>query len=74
VPTVANPAVIRSLPAALHAPFVAAFAASLQPVFAVAAGISLVAFLLTWLLRDVPLRTTRAAAQAVPAAEIPPDA
>jgi len=74
VPTVANPAVIRSLPAALHAPFVAAFAASLQPVFAVAAGISLVAFLLTWLLRDVPLRTTRATAQAVPAAEIPPDA
>jgi hypothetical protein len=74
VPTVANPAVIRSLPAALHAPFVAAFAASLQPVFAVAACISLVAFVLTWLLRDVPLRTARATAQAVPAAEIPPDA
>ena len=74
VPTVANPAVIRSLPAALHAPFVAAFAASLQPVFTVAAGISLVAFVLTWLLRDVPLRTARATAQAVPAAEIPPDA
>jgi EmrB/QacA subfamily drug resistance transporter len=73
VPTVANPAVIRNLPVALHTPFVAAFAASLQPVFAAAAGISLVAFLLTWLLREIPLRTARAASQSVPASEIPPE-
>jgi EmrB/QacA subfamily drug resistance transporter len=73
VPTVASPSVIRSLPPALHAPFVAAFAVSLKPVFTTAAGISLVAFLLTWLLREVPLRTTGPTAQVVPAGEIPPE-
>ena len=57
MPTVANPAVIRELPSALHAPFVEAFAASLQPVFVAASGIALVGFLLTWWLREVPLRT-----------------
>ena len=40
VPTVANPAVIRALPPALHQPFVEAFAVSLQPVFVAASGIS----------------------------------
>ncbi len=57
VPTVANPAVIRQLPSALHEPFVEAFAASLQPVFVAASGIALVGFLLTWWLPEVPLRT-----------------
>jgi hypothetical protein len=57
-PTVANPAVIRALPPALHQPFVEAFAVSLQPVFVAASGISLVAFVLTWWLREVPLRVT----------------
>ena len=57
-PTVANPAVIRALPPALHQPFVEAFAVSLQPVFVAASGISFVAFLLTWWLREVPLRVT----------------
>jgi EmrB/QacA subfamily drug resistance transporter len=33
-----------------------AFADSLQPVFAVAAAVSFVAFVLTWFLREVPLR------------------
>ena len=42
-------------------PFVDAFAAALRPVFLVAAAVSLVAFLLTWLLREVPLRQTAAA-------------
>ncbi len=57
VPTVANPAVIRSLPPALHASFVEAFAVSLQPVFVAASGIALVGFVLTWWLPEVPLRT-----------------
>ena len=56
VPTVASPSVIRSLPPALHEPFVEAFAASLQPVFVAASGIALVGFLLTWWLPEVPLR------------------
>ena len=58
LPTTANPAVVRSLPAAIHGSYVAAFAAALRPVFLVAAAISGVAFLLTWFLVEVPLRAT----------------
>ena len=61
VPTVANPAVIRALPAPLHSAFVEAFSVSLQPVFLAAAGISLAAFVLTWWLPEVPLRGPAAA-------------
>ena len=61
VPTVANPAVIRALPAPLHRAFVDAFAVSLRPVFLAAAGISLAAFILTWWLPEVPLRGPAAA-------------
>jgi EmrB/QacA subfamily drug resistance transporter len=56
LPSAANPAVVAHLPPAVHAPFVAAFAASLRPVFLAATGVSVLAFLLTWLLREVPLR------------------
>ena len=49
------------LPPALHSVYLDAFAAALGPVFAVAAAVSLVAFLLTWLLREVPLRKSAAA-------------
>jgi hypothetical protein len=69
LPKAANPAVVRELPPAIHLPYVEAFAASLRPVFLAAAGISLLAFALTWLLREVPLREkTRfeAAADAIP--------
>ncbi|MGN6378200.1 MAG: DHA2 family efflux MFS transporter permease subunit [Gaiellales bacterium] len=58
IPAAANPAIVRQLPAAVHAPYVAAFAAALQPVFLTAAGIALLAFVFTWLLREVPLRQT----------------
>jgi DNA-binding MarR family transcriptional regulator len=58
VPPAANPAVVRSLPGAIHAPYVASFAASLRPVFIAATGIAVLAFALTWLLREVPLRQT----------------
>jgi EmrB/QacA subfamily drug resistance transporter len=58
LPAVANPARIDRLPPAVHAPYIAAFAASLKPVFVAATGISFLAFLLTWLLREVPLRQT----------------
>jgi DNA-binding MarR family transcriptional regulator len=37
---------------------VAAFSAALHPVFVVAAGIATLSFVLTWLLREVPLRQT----------------
>jgi EmrB/QacA subfamily drug resistance transporter len=58
LPTAANPAVVHHLPPAVHAPYVAAFAAALRPVFLTAGAITFVAFLLTWLLREVPLRRT----------------
>jgi MFS family permease len=58
VPAAASPEVVQQLPTAVREPYVAAFAAALQPVFVTAAGISLIAFALTWLLREVPLRQT----------------
>jgi EmrB/QacA subfamily drug resistance transporter len=58
VSTAANPGIVKQLPPAIHAPYVAAFAAALQPVFLVASGVAVVAFALTWLLPDVPLRDT----------------
>ena len=61
ISTAATPAIVRHLPAAIHGPYVAAFAAALQPVFLAAAFISVAAFALTWLLRDVPLRHTSGA-------------
>ena len=56
-----SPDVVAQLPAELHAVYLEAFASALGPVFAVAAVVSLVAFMLTWLLREVPLRKSAAA-------------
>jgi DNA-binding MarR family transcriptional regulator len=52
----ASPAALAKLPPAVHTAYVGAYAASLQTVFAIAAPIALVAFLLSWLLKEVPLR------------------
>ena len=60
LPSAANPAAVKRLPAVVHAPYVAAFSAALTPVFLAAAGIMFVAFLLTWLLREVPLKAAAA--------------
>jgi EmrB/QacA subfamily drug resistance transporter len=54
----ASPAAIRQLPPAARHAYADAIAASLHPVFLVAAGVSVVAFLLTWLFRETPLRAT----------------
>ena len=53
-----DPAAVAQLPAPAHQAYVDAFAAALQPVFLTAAGVSAVAFVLTWLLREVPLRAS----------------
>ena len=53
-----SPAVIKRLPPKLHDAYDHAVAASLHPVFVTAAVLAIVAFLLTWLLREIPLRTT----------------
>ena len=58
LPAAANPAAVKHLPPAIHAPYVDAFAAALRPVFLTAAGIAVVGFALTWLLRELPLRQT----------------
>jgi EmrB/QacA subfamily drug resistance transporter len=68
IPKTINPAGIRRLPPAQHAAFADAFSAALHPVFLMAAGVSVLAFLLTWLLREVPLRTTAKPSEAVPPA------
>ncbi len=61
VPAAANPAIVHHLPAAVRAPYIEAFAAALQPVFRLAAAVSVAGFLLSWLLRELPLRQTAAA-------------
>ncbi len=60
-PAAASPELVEQLPPAIHEDYIGAFAASLRPVFAAAAGISFLGFLLSWLLREVPLRKSAAA-------------
>jgi EmrB/QacA subfamily drug resistance transporter len=57
-----NPAQVRLLPPAVHADFLNAFAHSLNGVFLFGVAIALVPFALSWLLKEVPLRTTVAGA------------
>ena len=64
VPKTVSPAVVHTLPPKLHDAYTRAIAASLHPVFVTAAVLSVFAFALTWLLREVPLRTTSRATQA----------
>jgi EmrB/QacA subfamily drug resistance transporter len=57
-PASPNPAALRHLPPAIHAAYATAITDALRPVFLTAAAAAVLAFLLTWLLREVPLRTT----------------
>ena len=52
----ASPAQLDALPPAIHHGYVLAFSDSLHVVFLIGAPIALVAFALTWLLKDLPLR------------------
>ena len=56
VPKTANPEAIRHLPAPIHQAYVEAVAASLRPMFYVAVAVAVVAFLMSWLIEDVPLK------------------
>ena len=58
LPAAADPAAIKHLPAALRELYVTALTDSLQPVFLTAAAVAVFAFVLTWFLREVPLRTS----------------
>ena len=56
-----SPAALAQLPPAVHLGYQEAFATSLHTVFLVAVPISAVAFGLSWLLKEVPLRQTSTA-------------
>ena len=58
IPAAANPAIVHHLPEAIRQPYIESFTAALTPIFLAAAGFAIAAFLLTWLLREVPLRAT----------------
>ncbi|HEX6933012.1 MAG TPA: MFS transporter [Streptosporangiaceae bacterium] len=61
----ASPAALATLPPAVHAAFVSGYAASIRTVFLAAVPVGVVAFALTWTLRELPLRkTSRAVDQA----------
>ena len=58
----ADPALLRKLPAVVRADVQHAFSLALHPVFLAAIPVALVAFVLSWFLREVPLRAvTRSA-------------
>ncbi len=63
-----NPEQARHLPAAVHVDFLQAFAHALHGVFLWGMALATVPFILSWLLREVPLRTTLAPAPEPPAA------
>jgi MFS family permease len=53
-----DPTAIARLPAAVHSAYVQAFTDALNTVFVVAAVVGVIAFVLTWLIKQVPLRET----------------
>ncbi len=61
IPRMTDPATLARLPPAVYRAYVEAVAAALSPVFLIAALLALIAFALSWLLREVPLRRTVAA-------------
>ncbi len=67
----ANPAQINHLPPAQRSVFVQAFSHSLQVVFLVAVPFTILAFVLSMLMKEIPLRTTSQVSQA--AADSPDD-
>lgn len=58
MPAAPNPGALRRLPPALHAAYATAITEALRSVFLTAAAIAVLGFLLTWLLREVPLKAT----------------
>jgi MFS family permease len=53
-----SPAAARALPPAVHADFLQAFAHALHGVFLFGMALAVVPFVLSWFLKEVPLRTT----------------
>jgi EmrB/QacA subfamily drug resistance transporter len=61
----ANPAALAKLPAPIHTAYIQAFTNALSTVFVVAAAVAAVAFLLSWALKQLPLRESIASASGV---------
>jgi EmrB/QacA subfamily drug resistance transporter len=57
-PKTASPEVVKHLPLPVRHAYIEAVTLSLHPLFLTAAAVTLVAFALTWLLQEVPLRAT----------------
>jgi len=60
-----NPAALKKLPPALHTAYIHAFTTALSPVFVVAAGAAVVAFVLSLVLEQRPLRDSVTAAAGI---------
>jgi EmrB/QacA subfamily drug resistance transporter len=58
IPQGTNPEAVKHLPSAVRAVYVSAVTDALHPIFYAGGAIALVAFALTWLLREIPLRAT----------------
>jgi hypothetical protein len=66
----ATPALLKQLPAAVHAGFVAGYAESIQTVFLIAVPIAALAFLASWLIPQVELKRWPEASAEVPNADM----
>ena len=55
-----DPDAIHHLPDALRADYLDAFGSAIHAVFIMAAGIMVLAFVLSWFLREAPLRKSQA--------------
>lgn len=56
-PSAMTPDAVAALPAEIQGPFLDVFVSALHVVFLTAAGIAIAAFVLTWFLREMPLRS-----------------
>jgi hypothetical protein len=68
-----DPDQARALPPGIREGFLDAFAGALHGVFLWGLGFTLVAFVLSWMLKEVPLRTTVHAPGAMAVAEPAPE-
>ncbi|HEX6521375.1 MAG TPA: MDR family MFS transporter [Streptosporangiaceae bacterium] len=57
-----DPSALKGLPAVIHTAVIHAYTLALQPVFRTAVPLAVVAFVLAWFLREVPLRGAAGAA------------
>jgi len=60
LPRELNPVAIHHLPGALRLDYLDAFGSAIHAVFLMAAGIMVLAFVLSWFLRETPLRKREA--------------